>query len=64
MSTRRTLALLILVAGPLLALRARRAATREQIVLHYDDGSTVALERGSAEANALVAAARPLLTTP
>jgi len=64
MSTRRTLALLILVAGPLLALRARRAATRERIVLHYDDGSTVTLERGSAEANALVAGARPLLTPP
>lgn len=64
MSRRRTLALLVLAAGPLLALRARRATVRERIVLHYDDGSTVTLERGSAEADILIAAVRPLVATP
>lgn len=61
MPRRRTLVLLLLAAGPLLALRARRAATRERVILHYDDGSIVTLERGSADADALVAAARPLV---
>jgi len=61
MSRRKTLVLLLLAAGPLLALRARRAAARERVVLHYDDGSTVTLERGSAEADALVATARALV---
>lgn len=61
MSRRRTLVLLFLAAGPLLALRARKAATRERVVLHYDDGSTVTLERGSLEADALVATARSLV---
>ena len=56
--------LLLLAAGPLLAWRARQAATREQVVLHYDDGSTVILERGSVEADALVAIARTLIPAP
>lgn len=56
--------LLLLAAGPLLALRARKASTRERVVLHYDDGSTVTLERGSVEADELVAAARALIPAP
>ena len=64
MPKRRTLVLLLLAAGPLLALRARRTAARERVVLHYDDGSTVTLERGSAEADALVATARTLMPAP
>ena len=65
MPKRRTLVLLLLLAaGPLLALRARRTAARERVVLRYDDGSTVTLERGSAEADALVATARTLMPAP
>ena len=65
MPRRRTLLLLLLLAaGPLLAFRARKAATRERVVLHYDDGSTVTLERGSVEADALVAIARTLIPAP
>lgn len=61
MSRRRTLAFLVLAAGPLLALRARRATVRERVVLHYDDGSVVTLGRGSVEADALVASVRELV---
>lgn len=56
---RRLLAVVLLVGGPLLYLAKRGEARRERVQLSFDDGSTVTLERGSAER--LLALARPAL---
>jgi len=58
---RRPLALLVLLAGPILYLLRRRERRRERVHLHYDDGSTVTLEQGSPEAERLLALARGVL---
>ena len=57
---RRLLALLLLVGGPLLYL-SRRRGERERVHLYYDDGSMVALERGTPAAERLLALARPVV---
>jgi hypothetical protein len=53
---RRLVGALVLVGGPL--WYARRRSNREQVHLHFDDGSTVTLEDGNAEARRLLALAR------
>ena len=59
---RRLLALLLLVAGPLLYLAHRRGARREHVDLYYGDGSMVTLDRGSAETERLLGIARAALS--
>lgn len=58
---RRLLALALLVGGPLLYLARRRDERRERVHLYYDDGSMVALERGTPAAERLLGAARTAL---
>ena len=55
---RRLLALLLFVVGPLLYLSRRRGERRDRVHLYYDDGSMVTLERGTPEADQLLAVAR------
>lgn len=57
---RRLLGLLVLVGGPLYYLR-RRNERREQVQLHFDDGSTVTLADNAPEAERLLALARQAL---
>jgi hypothetical protein len=47
---RRLLALLVLVAGPVVLLARRRTSRRERVHLFYDDGSVVTVERSRPEA--------------
>jgi hypothetical protein len=58
---RRPLALLLVLGGSLLYLVRRRDRRRERVHLHYDDGSTVTLERGAPEAERLLKLARSVL---
>jgi hypothetical protein len=57
---RRTVVLVAAVGGSLL-YAARRRRGRERVQLHFDDGSTVTLEQGSAAADELLALARGIL---
>jgi hypothetical protein len=61
MPMRRPLALLLVLGGWLLYLLRRRDRRRERVHLHYDDGSTVTLERGAPEAERLLELARAAL---
>ena len=54
--TRRLLGLAVLVGAPIWL--ARRGTRREQLRLHFDDGSTVALDAGHPDAAQLLAVAR------
>ena len=58
---RRPLALLLVLGGSILYLLRRRDRRRERVHLHYDDGSTVTLERGAPEAERLLELARAAL---
>ena len=58
---RRTLAVALLVGGPLLWLRRRAGERRERVTLHYDDGSAVTLERDGPGSARLVELARGAL---
>jgi len=58
---RRLLALLLVVAGPLLLLARRRGARSEHVSVSYDDGSTVTLERGAPGSERLLQLARSAL---
>jgi hypothetical protein len=58
---RRPFALLLVLGGSLLYLVRRRDRRRERVHLHYDDGSTVTLERGAPEAERLLQLARTVL---
>ncbi len=60
---RRRLVVLVALAGPALALwaRRRRGETGERVTLAYEDGSTVTLSAGSPDADRLLALARPLV---
>jgi hypothetical protein len=58
---RRPLALVLVLGGWLLYLIRRRDRRRERVHLHYDDGSTVTLERGAPEAARLFELARAAL---
>lgn len=51
---RKLLALVVLVAGPLLYFARRRDERRERVNLYYDDGSMVTLERGARGADHLL----------
>lgn len=53
---RRLVGLAVLVGMPLWL--ARRHAGKEQLRLHFDDGSTVTLDAGNPEAARLLAVAR------
>jgi hypothetical protein len=53
---RRLLGVLVLVGGPV--WYSRRRGRREQVHLHFDDGSTVSLTAGHPEAARLLALAR------
>jgi hypothetical protein len=57
---RRTVVLVAAVGGSLL-YAARRRRGRERVQLHFDDGSTVMLEQGSAAADELLALARSIV---
>ncbi len=57
---RKLLALLVVVGGPVLYLRRSRGR-REHVQLHFDDGSTVVLERGAPQAERLLELARTAL---
>jgi hypothetical protein len=52
---RRLLGVLVLVGGPVWYASRRR---REQVHLHFDDGSTVTLAEGAPEASRLLGLAR------
>jgi hypothetical protein len=52
---RRALGVLVLLGGPVLYARRRR---REQVHVHFEDGSTVTLADGAPEAARLLALAR------
>jgi hypothetical protein len=54
--TRRLLGLAVLVGAPIWL--ARRGNRREQLRLHFDDGSTVVLDAGQPEAARLLVLAR------
>ena len=58
---RKPLALLLVLGGWLLYVVRRRDRRRERVHLHYDDGSTVTLERGAPEAERLLELARAAL---
>ena len=58
---RRALGLALVVGGPLLYLRRRRRERRDRVDLYFDDGSTVTLHEGTAQADDLLAAARQAL---
>jgi hypothetical protein len=58
---RRLPALLLVLGGSILYLLRRRDRRRERVHLHYDDGSTVTLERGAPEAQRLLELARTAL---
>ncbi len=58
---RRLLALFVLVGGALLYLSRRRDGRRERVVLYYDDGSMVTVERAVPEAERLLALAHDAL---
>ena len=58
---RRPLALLLVLGGWLIYVVRRRDRRRERVHLHYDDGSTVTLERGAPEAERLLELARAAL---
>jgi hypothetical protein len=55
---RRGLALLLVLAGPLLYLVRRRDRRRERVSLYYADGSMVTLDRRGPGADRLLALAR------
>ena len=56
---RRGLALLLVLAGPLVYLvRRRRDRRRERVSLYYADGSMVTLDRRAPRADRLLALAR------
>lgn len=57
---RRLLALLLLIASAA-ALLARRRASGERVDLYFEDGSMLALEGGSPQAERLLAIARAAL---
>ena len=57
---RKLIALLVVVAGPLLYL-VRRRQPRESVHLYYDDGSMLTLEPSAPEAERLLALARTAL---
>ena len=61
MPMRRPLALLLVLGGWLIYVVRRRDRRRERVHLHYDDGSTVTLERGAPEAERLLELARAAL---
>ncbi len=54
---RKVAGLALLVAGRQL-YRRRRDATRDQVELHFEDGSAVTLESGSADGDVVLAVAR------
>ena len=56
-------ALLVLLAGLILYLLRRREQRRERVHLHYDDGSTVTLERAHRRRERLLALARGALVS-
>jgi hypothetical protein len=58
---RRALALIALVAAPILYLTRRRDERRERVNLYYDDGSMITLERGAAGADRLLEVAQASL---
>ena len=58
---RKPLALLLVLGGWLLYVVRRRDRRRDGVPLHYDDGSTVNLERGAPEAERLLELARAAL---
>ena len=58
---RRLLAVLVLVAGPVLLLARRRGNRRERVHLFSDDGSMVTVERGRPEAERLLTLAHEAL---
>jgi hypothetical protein len=58
---RRPLALVLVLGGWLLYVISRRDRRRERVHLHYDDGSTVTLERAAPEAARLLDLARAAL---
>ncbi len=60
---RRRLIVLLAVAGPALAVWARRCrgSGGERVTLAYEDGSAVTLGAGSPDADRLLALARPLV---
>jgi len=61
---RRLLAAIVLVGGPIVYLARRRGERRETVQLHYDDGSSVTIERGAAGAERLLGVARTALIRP
>lgn len=58
---RKALALIALIAAPLLYLTRRRDERRERVNLYYDDGSMITLERGVAGADRLLELAQASL---
>ena len=58
---RRLLALIVLIAGPLLYFTRRRDERRERVNLYYDDGSMLTLERGLPGSERLLELARASL---
>lgn len=64
MHRHRTIALL-LALGSLLALaRRRKDRVRDRVTLVYEDGSSLTLEAGAADADRLLALARPAVAGP
>ncbi len=53
--------MLVAAVGGSLLYAARRRRGRERVQLHFDDGSTVTLEQGSAAADELLALARGIV---
>jgi hypothetical protein len=58
---RRPLAVLVLVAAPLLYFARRRESRRERVHLYFDDGSMVTVERSRPEAERLLTLAHEAL---
>ena len=56
MTTRKTLVLLALTAGAVALLR-RREATAARVDVYYEDGSMITLERGTPQAERMLALA-------
>ena len=60
MTTRRTLVLLAAAAGAVALLR-RRQATAARVDVYYEDGSMISLERGTPQADRMLALAADAL---